>query len=116
MRRDSLRDRQLIQEMWAQANNAPLALAALQPHGVIDREDYRRYVDGLIIELTLETNPQTRVWSYELAILHPGGEILEGEVVEYWLEQFFGTEVRHAAKRGFMITADARYTFPYRRS
>lgn len=115
MRRQTERDRLIVQEMWTLANAEPLSLAALQPHGFIDRERYRRYVDGLVLELTLETNPQTGVWSYEFALLAPSGEKVEEEVVAYWLDQFFGKEARHAAKRGFMLTTDARFTFPYNR-
>ena len=115
MRRTLERDRLIVQEMWTLANSEPLALAALQPLGMIDRERYRRYVDGLILELTLETNPKSSVWSYELALIHPEGERLDEDIITYWLDQFFGNEARHAAKRGFMLTTDARFTFPYSR-
>ena len=115
MRRTAERDRLIVQEMWTLANSEPLALSALQPLGMIDRERYRRYVDGLILELTLETNPKTGVWSYELALIHPEGERIDEEIITYWLDQFFGNEARHAAKRGFMLTTDARFTFPYSR-
>jgi hypothetical protein len=115
MRRTAERDRQLVQEMWTLANSEPLSLATLQPYGLIDRERYRRYVDGLILELTLESHAQTGIWSYEFAVIPPDGERVEEDVVAYWLDQFFGQETRHAAKRGFMLTTDARFTFPYNR-
>lgn len=115
MRRTAERDRLIVQEMWTLANSEPLSLGALQPHGIIDRERYRRYVDGLTLELTLESDPKTGVWSYEFALIHPEGDRIDDEVVAYWLDQFFGKEARHAAKRGFMLTTDARFTFPYNR-
>jgi hypothetical protein len=115
VRNNGPRDKQIVQEMWLLANNEPLALAALQPHGFVDRDHYRRYVDGLILELTLETDPHTNLWSYEFAVLHPEGERLDDEIVQHWLTLFFGQEARHAAKRGFMLTTDARFTFPYNR-
>ncbi len=115
MRRDVQRDRQLVQEMWTLANNEPLALAALQPYGLVDRDRYRRYIDGITLELTLETDPQTGIWSYEFALIHPDGEVVDATLIEYWLDLFFGKESRHAAKRGFMLTTDARFTLPYQR-
>ena len=115
MRHSAQRDKLIVQDMWTLANNEPLALGGLQPHGLIDRERYRRYVDGLTLELTLETDPKTNLWSYEFAIIHPNGERIDDEIVAYWLDQFFGQEARHAAKRGFMVTTDARFTFPYNR-
>ena len=115
MRRAAERDRLIFQEMWTLANSEPLSLAALQPHGIMDRERFRRYVEGLILEFTLETDPQTGIWSYEFALIHPNGEQIDDEIIAYWLDQFFGKEVRHAAKRGFMLITDARFTFPYSR-
>jgi hypothetical protein len=115
MRRSREHDRQLVQEMWTVANNEPLSLVGLQPYGMIDRERYRRLVDNLTLELTLETDPQTGAWSYEFALIHPEGERIDEDIVAYWLDQFFGKEARHAAKRGFLLTTDARFTFPYNR-
>ena len=101
--------------MWTLANNEPLTVAPLVAFGFIDRERYRRYIDGVILELTLDKDPQTEIWSYELAILNPEGGPVDGELVEYWLHHFFGRESHFAAKRNFMLTDDARYIFPYRR-
>jgi len=33
--------------------------------------------------------------------------------VEYWLHAFFGRESFLAARRNFLLTGEARYTFPY---
>ena len=115
MRRTQERDRQIVQDMWTLANNEPLSLSILQPHGIVDRERFRRYVDGLVLELTLETDSQTGVWSYEFGVFAANNERVDEEIVAYWLDQFFGKEARHAAKRGFLLTTDARYTFPYNR-
>ena len=72
--------------------------------GFVDRERYRRYIDGLILDLTLDKDPKTEIWSYELAILNPEGGPVDGEKVAYWLHLFFGRESHFAAKRNFMLT------------
>lgn len=115
MRKHLDRDRQIVQEMWTIANNEPLTLTGLQPLGMIDRERYRRIVDGITLDLTLERDAQTNIWSYEFAIIHPDGIQVDEDIVQYWLELFFGKEARHASKRSYLLTADARFTFPYNR-
>jgi hypothetical protein len=115
MRRNEERDQQIVREMWTQANNEPLTLGSLQAFGFVDRERYRRYVDGLILELVLDKDPRSDAWSYELAILAPDGGQVDDALVRYWLEAFFGREAAFAAKRNYMLTADARYTFPFQR-
>lgn len=109
------RDKLIVQEMWTLANNEPLTVGPLVAFGFVDRERYRRYIDGLILELTLDKDPKSEIWSYELAILNPEGGPVDGEKVAYWLHLFFGRESHFAAKRNFMLTDEARYTFPYRR-
>jgi hypothetical protein len=106
-------DRRIVEEMWTQARNEPLTLAGLLPFGMVDRERYRRRVGEVLLELTLDADPQSGIWSYELAILHADGETLENDVVEYWLHAFFGRESFLAARRNFLLTGEARYTFPY---
>ena len=116
MRRSSdERDKTIVQEMWTLANNEPLTVGPLVAFGFVDRERYRRYIDGLILELTLDKDPKSEIWSYELAILHPEGGPVDGDIVGHWLQLFFGREAHFAAKRNFMLTDEARYTFPYRR-
>ena len=115
MRKHPERDRLIVQEMWATANNEPLALISLQPLGMIDRDRYRRLIDGLLLELTLESDPHTGIWSYEFALVDPDGVQVDEEIVQYWLELLFGKEARHASKRSYLLTADARFTFPYHR-
>lgn len=109
------RDKRIAQEMWTLANNEPLALAALQPFGIVDRERYRKRLDGgLVLELTLETDPNTGIWSYEFSVLDEEGGLVDETVVQYWLTVFFGAERFSASKRSFLL-AEARYTFPYNR-
>jgi hypothetical protein len=107
------RDRLIVQEMWTIANNEPLALSGLQPLGMIDRDRYRRTVDGISLELTLESDPHSGIWAYEFSLVDPDGVQVDEETVQYWLELFFGKETRHISKRSYLLTADARYTFPY---
>jgi|GEM_PF-1027950 hypothetical protein len=106
-------DRRIVEEMWTQARNEPLTLAPLLPFGFVDRERYRRRVGSVVLEFTLDADPQTGVWSYELAILDAEGATLDNEVVEYWLHAFFGRESFLAARRNFLLTGEARFTFPY---
>lgn len=115
MRRNSEeRDRRIAQEMWTLANNEPLALASLQPFGIVDRDQYKRLVDGTLLSLTLETDPNTGVWSYEFAVLDPDGGYVDDDIVEYWIGIFFGSERHFASKRSFLLS-EARFTFPYHR-
>lgn len=109
-------DRDIVREMWTQARNEPLTIAPLLPFGFVDRERYRRRVGTVILEFTLDSDPQTKVWSYELAILSTNGQELDMETVQYWLEAFFGREVLLASRRNFLMTGEARYTFPFRHS
>lgn len=104
----------IVQEMWTTANNEPLAMAGLQPFGFVDRERYRRVVDGLSIEFVLDCDVHSHIWSYELAILDPEGVPVDEDVVQYWLKLFFGKEAVFASKRSYLLT-EARYTFPYKR-
>ncbi len=115
-RRSVDQDQRIAQEMWTLANNEPLALAPLQPFGVIDRDRYKRDVGGgVFLELTLETDPRTGIWSYEFAVLdHEGGRV-DQETVDYWLQRFFGNLSHLASKRSFLL-AEARYTFPHHRT
>jgi hypothetical protein len=108
-------DKHIVQEMWTLARNEPLTMASLLPFGFVDRERYRRRVGKVVLEFTLDSDPQTKIWSYELAILGADGEPLDSEVVQYWLEAFFGRESFLAARRNFLMTGEARFTFPYRR-
>lgn len=115
-RRSPDEDQRVAQEMWTLANNEPLSLAPLQPFGVIDRDRYRRRVgEGVVLELTLETDPRTSVWSYEFAVLDEEGGRVEEELVQHWLRCFFGNLAHLASKRSFLLT-EARFTFPYHRS
>jgi len=106
-------DMRIVQDMWTLANNEPLTLFALQKYGVIDRERYRRYHNGLWLELTLECDDRTKVWSYELAILSPDGGDVDPDIVNYWLDAFLGNKKGMASRRSFMLR-DARFTFPFR--
>jgi hypothetical protein len=115
LRRTEEQDQQVVQEMWTLANNEPLTVAPLVPFGFVDRERYRRYLGDVNLELTLDKDPQTGIWSYELAILNPESGPVDPEVVEYWLKLFFGREAHFAAKRNFMLTDESRFTFPYKR-
>lgn len=115
MRKNVERDQRIVQEMWTQANLEPLTLAPLQRYGLIDRERYRRLVDTVVLELTLDRDPRSNHWSYELAILDPEGGSVEDDVVEHWLTLFFGRDARFAAKRSFLLTGEARFTLPYDR-
>ena len=109
-------DRYIVQEMWTLAQNEPLTLAALQPFGFVDRDRYRRRVGDIVLEFTLDADPRTRIWSYELSILDAEGGILETEVIHYWLDAFFGSLSFLASRRNFLLTGEARYTFPYHHS
>lgn len=106
-------DRRIVSEMWTLARNEPLTLASLQPFGFVDRERYKRRVGDILLEFTLDSDPRTKVWSYELAILDAQGGQLDAEVVDYWLYAFFGRESFLAARRNFLMTGEARFTFPY---
>ena len=108
-------DRRIVEEMWTLARNEPLTLGAISPFGFVDRDRYRRQVGQVVLEFTLDSDPHTKIWSYELAILHSGGEILEPDIVQYWLDSFFGREAFLAARRNFLMSGEARFTFPYRR-
>ncbi|MFM7321932.1 MAG: hypothetical protein ACKO5K_10475 [Armatimonadota bacterium] len=111
---DEAGDRRVAEEMWTLANNEPLALAALQPFGIIDRERYRRRVrGGVVLELTLETDPRTGIWSYEFAILDEEGGRVDEDVVAHWLAMLLGNRRHIASRRSFLFT-EARFTFPYR--
>ena len=107
-------DRAIVEEMWTVARNEPLTLAAIVPFGFVDRDRYRRKINNVVLEFTLDSDPRTKIWSYELAILDESGATLDGDVVEYWLQTFFGRESFLASRRNFELTGEARYTFPYR--
>ncbi len=106
-------DRRIVQEMWTLARNEPLTLAALQPFGFVDRDRYRRHVGTIILEFTLDSDPRTNIWGYELSINDAEGGVLDFEIVDYWLTNFFGSLKFLAARRNFLFTGEARYTFPY---
>ena len=106
-------DRRIVQEMWTLARNEPLTLAALQPFGFVDKERYRRRVGNVILDFTLDADPRTQVWGYELAILDAEGGVLDSDVVDYWLTAFFGTLKFLASRRNFLFTGEARFMFPY---
>jgi hypothetical protein len=106
-------DRRIVEEMWTTARNEPLTLSSLQPFGLVDRERYRRRVGDVVLELTLDADSRTGYWSYELAILDANGGQLEDDIVRYWLHAFFGRESYSAARRDFLMTGEARFTFPY---
>ena len=106
-------DRRIAEDMWTIARNEPLTLASLQRFGIVDRERYRRQVGEVVLELTLDADSRTGIWSYELAILDASGGVLDDSVVQYWLHTFFGREAFFAARRNFLMTGEARFTFPY---
>lgn len=107
-------DQRIVEEMWTLARNEPLTLAAISPFGFVDRDRYERRVGEVLLSLTLDADPRTGVWSYELVIRSVNGEALEDDVMNYWLQAFFGREVFLASRRNFLMTAEARYTFPYK--
>ena len=107
-------DRQIVEEMWTTARNEPLTLAGVLPFGVVDRERYRRKVGNVVLHFTLDSDQRTGIWSYELGIASADGSVLDDEVVQYWLHAFFGRESSRAARRGFLLSGEARYTFPYK--
>ena len=106
-------DRQIVEDMWTIARNEPLTLAGISPFGIIDRERYRRLAGKVLLEFTLDADPRSGIWAYELAIKHINGEILDDDTMRYWLEAFFGREAFFAARRNFLMTGEARFTFPY---
>ena len=106
-------DKYIVEEMWTLARNEPLTLGAISPFGVMDRERYRRRVGDIILELTLDCDHRTKIWSYELAILDADGGVLDSDTVNYWLHAFFGREAHFAARRNFFMTGEARFTFPF---
>jgi hypothetical protein len=109
------RDREIVEEMWTLARNEPMTLASLSPFGMVDRSRYRRQVGNVSLELTLDSDPRTGIWSYELAILNAEGGELDTDTVNYWLHAFFGREAHFAARRNFLLTGEARFVFPYSR-
>lgn len=106
-------DKQIVEEMWTVARNEPLTLAGVSAFGFMDRNRYKRRVGNVVLELTLDADRRSGSWSYELAILHPDGETLDDDTIHYWLHAFFGRESFLAARRNFLFTGEARYTFPY---
>jgi hypothetical protein len=106
-------DRMIVEEMWTQARNAPLTLGAISPFGVQSRDQYRRRVGDVILELTLDCDARSKSWSYELAILDAEGGQLDSDTVNYWLQAFFGREAHFASRRNFLMTGEARFVFPY---
>ncbi len=106
-------DHEIVEEMWTLARNEPLTLAAISPFGLVDRTRYRRRVGDVLLELTLDSDPRTTHWSYELAILDAEGGQLDTDTVNYWLVAFFGREAHFASRRNFLMTGEARFTFPY---
>lgn len=106
-------DQKIVEEMWTLARNEPLTLAGIAPFGFVDRDRYTRRVGEVVLTFTLDADPRTGVWSYELSISSVTREPLDDEVVQYWLHAFFGRESFLAARRDFLLTADARYTFPF---
>lgn len=107
-------DLQIVQEMWSVARNEPLTLGSISPFGFVDRQRYQRYVGKVVLTFTLDADPRTRIWSYELGIKHADGDVLDIEVVHYWLEAFFGRERFLAARRNPLMTGEANFTFPYK--
>lgn len=107
-------DKQIVEEMWTIARNEPLTLSGIVAFGFVDMDRYKRRVGDVVLTLTLDSDQRTQIWSYELAIAHVNGETLDDEVVRYWLNAFFGREAFLAARRGFLLTGEARYTFPYK--
>ena len=107
-------DKRIVEEMWTVARNEPLTLAGVVAFGVVDRERYQRRVGNVVLSFTLDCDYRTNIWSYELGIADAAGGVLDDEVVQYWLRAFFGREASLAARRGFLMSGEARYTFPYR--
>jgi hypothetical protein len=107
-------DKRIVEEMWTVARNEPLTLAGVVAFGVVDRERYQRRVGNVVLSFTLDCDHRTNIWSYELGIADAAGGVLDDEVVQYWLRAFFGREASLAARRGFLMSGEARYTFPYR--
>lgn len=110
-----VRDREIVEEMWTLARNEPLTLAGLSPFGMMDRSRYRRQVGKVLLDLTLDSDPRSGVWAYELAILNAEGGELDADTIQYWLNAFFGREAHFAARRNFLMTGEARFIFPYNR-
>lgn len=108
-------DKKIVEEMWTHARNEPLTLARLSPFGLMDKERYRRRVGDVILELTLDHDDRHNAWAYELAILDADGGTLDTDVVNYWLQAFFGRDAHFAARRNFLFTGEARFVFPYAR-
>jgi hypothetical protein len=108
-------DRKIVEEMWTLARNEPLTLARVSPFGLMDRERYRRRVGEVVLELTLDNDERNNTWAYELAILDADGGTLDADVVNYWLQAFFGRDAHFAARRNFLFTGEARFIFPYTR-
>ena len=107
-------DLQIVAEMWTIARNEPLTLASIAPFGFVDRQRYQCCVGKVILTFTLDCDTRTKIWSYELGIRHADGEVLDNEVVQYWLEAFFGRERFLAARRNPLMTGEANFTFPYK--
>ena len=107
-------DKQIVEEMWTVARNEPLTLAGVVAFGVLDRDRYRRRVGDVMLTFTLDADPRTQIWSYELGIAHADGGELDNDTVQYWLKAFFGRESFLAARRGFLLAGEARFTFPYK--
>jgi len=108
-------DKRIVEEMWTIARNEPLTLSGISAFGFVDRERYRRRVGDVEVTFTLDADPQTGIWSYELGIKHAYGAQLDDDVIKYWLSAFFGNEAGFAARRNFLFTGEAQYTFPYSR-
>jgi len=106
-------DRHIIEEMWTIARSEPTTLAAISPFGFVDMERYRRRVGEVILTFTLDRDPKTNIWSYELRIQHADGAPLDDEVIQYWLDAFFGRNAFLASRRNFLLTGEASYTYPY---
>lgn len=106
-------DRRIVEEMWTVARNEPTTLASISPFGFVDMERYRRRVGDIVLTFTLDRDPKTNIWAYELRVQHEGGEPLDDETVQYWLQAFFGRNAFMASRRNFLLTGEASYTFPY---
>ena len=106
-------DRMIVEEMWTMAKNKPLTLASVSQFGLVNRDDYRRRVGEVVLELTLDCDSKTQTWTYELAILDAQGGQLDSDTVNYWLLAFFGREAHSAARRNFLMTGEARFVIPY---
>lgn len=106
-------DRAIVEEMWTMARNKPLTVGAVSPFGIVGRDEFRRQVGNVVLELTLDCDPRTKAWNYELAILDAEGGTLDADTVNYWLQAFFGREAHSASRRNFLLTGEARFIFPY---